>query len=61
MTHDNKLQVEAIKRGTVIDHIPAQIGFKLLSLFKLTETDQRITIGPVSYTHLDVYKRQEQR
>ena len=45
MTHDTKLQVEAINRGTVIDHIPAQIGFKLLSLFKLTETDQRITIG----------------
>src|SRR5471032_1180897 len=45
MTHDNKLQVEAIRCGTVIDHIPAQIGFKLLSLFKLTETDQRITIG----------------
>jgi aspartate carbamoyltransferase regulatory subunit len=45
MTHDNKLQVEAIKCGTVIDHIPAQIGFKLLSLFKLTETEQRITIG----------------
>ena len=45
MTHDNKLQVEAIKRGTVIDHIPAQVGFKLLSLFRLTETDQRITIG----------------
>lgn len=45
MTQDNKLQVEAIKRGTVIDHIPAQVGFKLLTLFKLTETDQRITIG----------------
>lgn len=45
MTHDNKLQVEAIKCGTVIDHIPAQIGFKLLTLFKLTKTDQRITIG----------------
>lgn len=45
MTHDNKLQVEAIKCGTVIDHIPAQVGFKLLTLFKLTETDQRITIG----------------
>lgn len=45
MTHDNKLQVEAIKRGTVIDHIPAQIGFKLLTLFKFTDTDQRITIG----------------
>lgn len=45
MTHDNKLQVEAIKCGTVIDHIPAQVGFKLLSLFRLTETDARITIG----------------
>ncbi len=45
MTHDHKLQVEAISCGTVIDHIPAMVGFKLLSLFKLTETDQRITIG----------------
>lgn len=45
MINDNKLQVEAIRRGTVIDHIPAQIGFKLLTLFRLTETDQRITIG----------------
>ena len=45
MTHDNKLQVEAINCGTVIDHIPARIGFKLLPLFKLTETDQRVTIG----------------
>lgn len=45
MTQDNKLQVEAIKCGTVIDHIPAQVGFKLLTLFRLTETDQRVTIG----------------
>lgn len=45
MTHDNKLQVEAIKRGTVIDHIPAQVGFRLLTLFKLTETEQRVTVG----------------
>lgn len=45
MTQDNKLQVEAIRRGTVIDHIPAQVGMKLLSLFKLTATDERITIG----------------
>ncbi len=41
----SKLQVEAIRSGTVIDHIPAQVGFKLLWLFRLTETDQRITIG----------------
>lgn len=45
MRHDNKLQVEAIKCGTVIDHIPAQMGVKLLTLFRLAETDQRITIG----------------
>ncbi|MFP3036637.1 MAG: aspartate carbamoyltransferase regulatory subunit [Arsenophonus sp. ER-BJ3-MAG3] len=45
MAVNHKLQVEAIKCGTVIDHIPAQMGFKLLSLFKLTKTDQRITIG----------------
>lgn len=41
----NKLQVEAIKSGSVIDHIPAHIGFKLLSLFRFTETEERITIG----------------
>lgn len=41
----NKMQVEAIKAGTVIDHIPKHIGFKLLSLFRLTEIEQRITIG----------------
>ncbi|XBC40585.1 MAG: aspartate carbamoyltransferase regulatory subunit [Buchnera aphidicola (Nurudea yanoniella)] len=41
----NKLKVEAIKFGSVIDHIPARIGFKLLTLFKFTETEQRITIG----------------
>ncbi|WP_367672930.1 aspartate carbamoyltransferase regulatory subunit [Buchnera aphidicola] len=41
----NKLQVEAIRTGSVIDHIPAHIGFKLLSLFRLTETEKRITIG----------------
>ncbi|MGP1930706.1 MAG: aspartate carbamoyltransferase regulatory subunit [Arsenophonus sp. ET-YP4-MAG3] len=45
MINNHKLQVEAISCGTVIDHIPAQMGFKLLSLFKLTKTNQRITIG----------------
>lgn len=40
-----QLQVEAIRCGTVIDHIPARLGFRLLSIFRLTETDNRITIG----------------
>lgn len=43
MTHDNKLQVEAIRRGTVIDHIPAQVGFKLLSCLSLPK---RISVLP---------------
>jgi aspartate carbamoyltransferase regulatory subunit len=45
MTKDKKLQVEAIGNGTVIDHIPAYVGFQILTLFKLTKTDKRITIG----------------
>ncbi|MGI2260079.1 aspartate carbamoyltransferase regulatory subunit [Shewanella sp. GXUN23E] len=45
MTKDNHLQVEAIKNGTVIDHIPANIGFKVLKLFKLDDTAERVTIG----------------
>ncbi|AMA65184.1 Aspartate carbamoyltransferase regulatory chain [Candidatus Arsenophonus lipoptenae] len=45
MANNHKLQVEAIRCGTVIDHITAKIGFKLLLLFKLTQTDQRITVG----------------
>ena len=45
MTKDKKLQVEAISNGTVIDHIPAYVGFQILTLFKLTKTDQRVTIG----------------
>ena len=28
MAKETQLQVEAIKNGTVIDHIPAQIGIK---------------------------------
>lgn len=45
MIYDNKLQVEVIKCGMVIDYIFVQIGFKLLSLFKLIEMDQCIIIG----------------
>ncbi|XBC38530.1 MAG: aspartate carbamoyltransferase regulatory subunit [Buchnera aphidicola (Melaphis rhois)] len=45
MNQINKLKVEAINCGSVIDHIPAQIGFKLLTLFRFTEIEQRITIG----------------
>ena len=45
MVKENQLQVEAIRNGSVIDHIPANLGIKILSLFKLHETNQRITIG----------------
>ncbi|MBA4708322.1 MULTISPECIES: aspartate carbamoyltransferase regulatory subunit [Aquitalea] len=37
--------VEALKQGTVIDHIPAGQGVNILRLFKLAETGERITVG----------------
>jgi len=41
----NKLQVEAIEQGTVIDHIPAGQGVKILKFFQLTNKRDRITVG----------------
>ncbi|MGF1700623.1 aspartate carbamoyltransferase regulatory subunit [Photobacterium makurazakiensis] len=45
MTKETQLQVEAIKNGSVIDHIPANVGIKVLKLFKLHKTNQRVTVG----------------
>ena len=45
MTKQNQLQVEAIKNGTVIDHIPAQVGIKVLQLFDMHRSEQRVTVG----------------
>ncbi|MFM2485410.1 aspartate carbamoyltransferase regulatory subunit [Celerinatantimonas yamalensis] len=42
---DKKLQVEAIEQGTVIDHIPAGQGIKILRFLQLADTSKRITIG----------------
>lgn len=41
----NQLQVEAIHNGTVIDHIPAGQGIKILQLFGLVQTHEKITVG----------------
>lgn len=45
MTKETQLQVEAICNGTVIDHIPAHIGIKVLKLFDMHNTEERVTIG----------------
>ncbi|MDD7805214.1 MAG: aspartate carbamoyltransferase regulatory subunit [Endozoicomonas sp. (ex Botrylloides leachii)] len=42
---NNKLQVEAICKGTVIDHIPAGQGVKILDRLHLLDSDARITVG----------------
>ncbi len=42
---DKKLEVEAIHNGSVIDHIAAGQGVKILKFFQLTDTDQKITVG----------------
>ncbi|MCE0494070.1 aspartate carbamoyltransferase regulatory subunit [Vibrio salinus] len=45
MAKETKMQVEAIKNGTVIDHIPSQIGIKVLRLFDMHNSSQKVTIG----------------
>ncbi len=40
-----KLQVEAIAHGTVIDHVPAGQGIKILKFFQLSAAQERITVG----------------
>ena len=45
MAKENHLQVEAINNGTVIDHIPTQVGIKVLKLFNMHQASQRVTIG----------------
>jgi aspartate carbamoyltransferase regulatory subunit len=45
MIKEHQLQVEAIKNGSVIDHIPANLGIKILKLFNLEDSNQRITVG----------------
>ena len=45
MSEKNQLQVEAIRHGSVIDHVPAGQGIKILKLFQLIETQERITVG----------------
>ncbi|MDD2549883.1 MAG: aspartate carbamoyltransferase regulatory subunit [Bacteroidales bacterium] len=40
-----KLSVSAIENGTVIDHIPAQNLFKVISILGLESSDKLITFG----------------
>jgi aspartate carbamoyltransferase regulatory subunit len=42
---DKKLEVSAIENGTVIDHIPANALFKVISILNLDKLDKQITFG----------------
>jgi aspartate carbamoyltransferase regulatory subunit len=42
---DKKLEVSAIENGTVIDHIPAKVLFKVISILGLDRIDKQITFG----------------
>jgi aspartate carbamoyltransferase regulatory subunit len=42
---DNKLQVSAIKNGTVIDHIPANNLFKVINILNLNKIETQMTFG----------------
>ncbi len=45
MEHRKELKVSAIKNGTVIDHIPATVLFKVLTVLELHKIDTQITFG----------------
>jgi aspartate carbamoyltransferase regulatory subunit len=49
---DKRLEVNAIKDGTVIDHIPADSLFKVISILNLDKIENTITFG----TNLDSKK-----
>ena len=42
---DKQLIVSAIRNGTVIDHIPAKVLFKVISILGLDRIDSQITFG----------------
>lgn len=42
---NDKMQVEAIKRGTVIDHIPAGQGLNIVKRLQLLDNKVRLTVG----------------
>ncbi|WP_066569771.1 aspartate carbamoyltransferase regulatory subunit [Snodgrassella sp. CFCC 13594] len=58
--NNTKLSVEAIKDGTVIDHIPAGQGLAILRQFKLLSYGSAVTVGfnlPSQSTgHKDIIK-----
>ena len=45
MTAKKELQVRAIENGTVIDHIPAELLFKVINILELDKCSTSVTIG----------------
>ena len=43
--NDKQLSVSAIKEGTVIDHIPSESLFKVISILNLDKLDTLVTFG----------------
>jgi len=43
--NEKELQVKALKNGTVIDHIPSDQLFKVVSLLQLDKVSNQVTIG----------------
>lgn len=51
MKEETKLSVSAIENGTVVDHIPAQNLFKVISILGLERIDNLITFGANMESH----------
>ena len=60
MTEKTQLQVEAIRNGSVIDHIPAGQAINILKLFHILDNHERITVGfnlpSKALVHKDIIK-----
>lgn len=51
MTYNKELKVSAIKNGTVIDHIPADHLFKVITILGLHKIKNQITFGTNLESH----------
>ena len=45
MTAKSEMQVKALRNGTVIDHIPSDKLFKVVSILQLDKIEHQVTIG----------------
>ena len=54
----NWIQIHGFQNTEVIQHVCQNFNVDFLTIQDILNSDHQTKIEPVSYTHLDVYKRQ---